>query len=258
MLLFKRVLRSIYLWVAIALLTTGMYIVGLPLFLITMPFDRKRAIGHWYAQRWGRMILRLNPLWTIEVRGNHRIPPHKPLVVISNHQGVGDIMMSFCLELHFKWISKASNFYVPFMGWFMFHAGYIPLVRGNKDSIVKCMARAREYLDQGVSVLFFPEGTRSKDGEIQPFKQGAFRLAIEAGCDILPVAITGTCESLPKNTWLFPEEKTTMKILVGDTIPVRGYSEGNLDQLVARCRETVVALKDELDGRTYDRLRAAG
>ncbi len=100
--------------------------------------------------------------------------------------------------------SKAANFWVPFMGWFMFHAGYIPVKRGDKESVAECMERATKWLLAGVSVLFFREGTRSKNGEIQPFKPGAFKLALETGC-----------------RW----------------------------RLMSDCHTTLVALKDELDGR---------
>jgi 1-acyl-sn-glycerol-3-phosphate acyltransferase len=252
-----QVLRSLYIWSAIALLTTVMYFVGLPIFLITMPFDRTRHVGHWYAQRWGRWILKINNRWTSSVYRQDRIPKGKPLIVVSNHQGVGDIMMAFCLDLHFKWISKQSNFYVPCMGWFMFHAGYIPLKRGHKDSILRCMDRAREYLDMGVSVLFFPEGTRSQDGSIQSFKQGAFKLAVDAGVDILPMAISGTHDALPKNNWKFPEERSHMRILVGNVISPRGYSDENLDELIAKTRNTIITLKNELDEGSAQPLRAA-
>ena len=110
-------LRSIYIWVGIAVLTSAMYVVGAPLFLTTMWFDPTRRIGHWYATMWGRIITRLNNRWSFEVIGQDRIPQDRPLVVVSNHQGMGDIMMAFCMDLHFKWISKAANFYVPCMGW---------------------------------------------------------------------------------------------------------------------------------------------
>jgi 1-acyl-sn-glycerol-3-phosphate acyltransferase len=254
-----QVLRSIYIWFSIAFGTALMYVLALPVFLVTMPFDRKRAFGHWYAQRWGRLILKLNNRWSTEVRGQERIPKGRPYVIVSNHQGSGDIMMAFTLDHHFKWISKAANFYVPFMGWFMYHAGYIPLVRGRRNSIEQCMARAQEYLNMGVSVLFFPEGTRSLDGVVKPFKKGAFKLAIDAGVDILPMAINGTLDALPKNTWKFSDEYVTMRILVGDPISTRGMSEDDLDALIEQSREAVIDLKDELDGRTYARpLRAAG
>lgn len=244
-------LRSIYIWVGIAVLTSAMYVVGAPLFLVTMWFDPTRRIGHWYATVWGRIITRLNNRWSFEVIGQERIPQDRPLVVVSNHQGMGDIMMAFCMDLHFKWISKAANFYVPCMGWFMYHAGYIPLRRGDKSSIVKCMARARWYLDHGVSVLFFPEGTRSKDGEVKDFKAGAFKLALEAGVDILPLGISGTANALPKHTWRFSDDYTPMRMLVGDVISTKGMTPADQDRLIEMTREAVIALKDELDGRTF-------
>ena len=251
-------LRSIYIWGAIALGTMAMYIVGLPMFIVTMPFDRTRWIGHWYAQRWGRWILKLNNRWTSTVYRQDRIPKGRPFVIVSNHQGMGDIMMAFCLDLHFKWISKFVNFLVPCMGWFMFHAGYIPLKRGNKKSIARCMERSREYLDMGVSVLFFPEGTRSKDGNIQAFKPGAFKLAIDAGVDIVPMAISGTADALPKDTWRYSDDYSHMRLLVGNVISTAGYSEDNLDELIAKTRNTVIALKNELDAEYAVPLRATG
>jgi 1-acyl-sn-glycerol-3-phosphate acyltransferase len=255
---FWQVMRSAYIWTAIGVGTAIMYFAALPVFLVTAPFDPKRRFGHWYAQRWGRMILRLNNRWKHSVYGQERIPRDRPLVVIANHQGMGDIMMAFCLDLHFKWISKRSNFFVPFMGWFMFHAGYIPLKRGQKSSIEKCMAKARQYLDMGVSVLFFPEGTRSKDGVVQPFKKGAFQLAIDGQFDILPLAIAGTIDALPKGTWLFSDDYSHMRILVGEPISTKGLTEKDMDGLIARSREAVIALKNELDGHEASgRSRAA-
>jgi 1-acyl-sn-glycerol-3-phosphate acyltransferase len=254
-----QVLRSIFIWFSIAFGTACMYFAALPVFILTAPFDRKRRFGHWYATMWGRGILKLNNRWSTEVRGQERVPKGKPMVVVANHQGMGDIMMAFCLDIHFKWISKRANFLVPFMGWFMFHAGYIPLVRGKKDSIEKCMAKARWWLDQGVSVLFFPEGTRSKDGVVKEFKRGAFKLALDAGVDILPIGIAGTMDALPKGTWKFSDEYSAMKILVGSPISIKGYNEARMDELMAVARAEVIALKDELDGRTHSvPLRAAG
>jgi 1-acyl-sn-glycerol-3-phosphate acyltransferase len=244
-------LRSIYIWVGIAVLTSVMYVIGAPLFLTTMWFDPQRKIGHWYAQRWGRIITKLNNRWSFEVVNPEKIPRKRAMVVVSNHQGMGDIMMAFCMDLHFKWISKAANFYVPCMGWFMYHAGYIPLRRGNKTSVLRCMARARKYLDEGVSVLFFPEGTRSRDGEVKDFKAGAFKLAIDGQVDILPLAITGTANALPKNTWKFSNVETAMRLIVGEPISTKGMTDADMQRLIAETRETVIALKDELEGRTF-------
>ena len=252
-------LRSLYIWIGIAVLTSAMYVVGLPMFLVTMPFDPQRRIGHWYATMWGRIITRLNNRWSFEVIGQERVPQDRPMVVVSNHQGMGDIMMAFCMDLHFKWISKASNFYVPCMGWFMYHAGYIPLHRRDRSSIVKCMARSRKYLEEGVSVLFFAEGTRSKDGKVKSFKPGAFKLAIDAGVDILPLAISGTANALPKHTWKFSQEQTPMRLIVGEPISTRGMTDADMERLIETTRQAVIALKDELEGRTVvpHKLRAS-
>ena len=110
----------------------------------------------------------------------------------------------------------------------------------------------------GVSVLFFPEGTRTKDGNIKAFKPGAFKLAVEAGVDILPMAISGTADALPKHTWKFTDEYSHMRVLIGNVISVKGYGDDNLDELIAKTRNTVIALKNELDAEYAQPLRAAG
>jgi 1-acyl-sn-glycerol-3-phosphate acyltransferase len=246
---FWQVTRSIYIWSAIGFGTAVMYAAQLPVFLLSRPFDRNRRFGHWYATVWGRGILKLNNRWVIYVKGNERIPKGRPLVVVSNHQSMGDICMAFCLDLHFKWISKKVNFQVPFMGWMMYHAGYIPLVRGHRGSIEKCMEQAGTWLKRGVSVLFFPEGTRSQDGNIKAFKPGAFSLALKTGCDILPVAMTGTMDALPKHSWLFPDEYAHMKVSVGDPISIADYKPDEIDRLIEDTRQAITALKDDLDGK---------
>jgi 1-acyl-sn-glycerol-3-phosphate acyltransferase len=245
----RQTLRSLYIWTTIASLTAAMYAVGAPVFLLSAPFDKQRRLGHWYATRWGRLIMSINSRWSCEVIHGERIPKGRALVVVSNHQGVGDIMVAYHLDLHFKWISKASNFFVPFMGWFMFHAGYIPLRRGRKDSIVHAMERSRVYLENGVSVLFFPEGTRSADGVVKAFKPGAFRLALDGHFDILPLGISGTHDAIPKHSWRFSEDKAPMKVVVGDVISTQGLGEADLDALIARTRDAIIVLKADADAR---------
>ncbi len=240
-------LRSLYLWGGIFGLTSTMYILGLPLFILTWPFDRTKHFGHLYATFWGRAILKMNTRLRVDVRNIDRIPKDRALVIVSNHQGMGDNMMAYCLGTHFKWISKKSNFYIPFMGWFMFHAGYIPLERRNKKSIARALEASRDYLLKGVSVLMFPEGTRTRTGEILPFKPGAFQLAIETGCDILPVAITGTMNALPNDTWLYSDEYHDLRMNVGAPISVAGLGLKDVNVLMERSRDAVVGLKAELD-----------
>jgi 1-acyl-sn-glycerol-3-phosphate acyltransferase len=245
-------IRSAFIWTGIATLTTAMYPVGLVAFVVLFPFDHTRRFGHWWASKWGRSIMRLNNRWIPIVREQHKLPKDRAVVLVSNHQGMGDIMMAFHLDHHFKWIAKQILFYVPFMGWFMHHAGYIPLRRGRKDSIIACMKKARAYLDSGVSVLLFPEGTRSENpAELRAFKPGAFKLAIDGQYDIVPMAISGTHDALPKNSWRYSDEVCPMKILVGDPISTKGMTEADLEKLSNHTRQVILNLKAELEGTKH-------
>lgn len=239
--------RSALIWARVAGVTLTEYPVCSLTSLLASPFDRTRSVGHFFATLWARWCVRVIPAWTCSVDAA-RLPPHRHFVIVANHESIGDILVAFHMDHHFKWIAKEVIFKVPFLGWFMHQAGYIPLRRGDRSSVVKCMERARFYLDNGVSVLFFPEGTRSADGLLGEFKPGAFRLALEAGVDILPMAITGAKDILPKHSWRFSSTKSTMRGLVGDPISVKGLTEEDLAELMARTRAAISVLKNQLDG----------
>ena len=251
-------LRSLLIWSGIAGLTTLMFPPGMVMSAIAwLCGDRTARFGHWWATLWGKGIIKMNPAWSCTVSGK---VPDGCYVIVANHESMGDIMVAFHLDHHFKWFAKAILFQVPFMGWHMTLAGYIPVKRGQRESVKGAMARARRWLERGVSVVFFPEGTRSKDGNVQPFKQGAFRLAIDTGVPLLPVAIAGTKDALPKHSFRFSRERCPMRALVGEPIPVDGLDEDDLEGLMERTREEVVALKDRLEGREAppQRRRAVG
>lgn len=251
-------LRSVLIWSGIAGLTVLMFPPGLVAQAIAWVLgDRRARFGHWWATRWGKWIIKINPAWSCTVAG--KVPKGR-YIIVANHESMGDIMVAFHLEHHFKWFAKAILFQVPFMGWYMTLAGYIPVRRGDRGQVKSALERAKAWLERGVSVVFFPEGTRSPDGTVQPFKQGAFRLAIETGVPLLPVAISGTKDALPKHSFVFSREKCPMRALVGEPIAVDGYVEEDLAALMERAREEVVALKDRLDGRAAPpvRRRAVG
>ncbi len=167
--------------------------------VVTLPFDRRRTSAHLYACLWGTFYIACCPLWHLKVIGRKKIPWNKPAIVVSNHESLIDILVLFGLYRPYKWVSKSSNFKLPFIGWWMVMCRYIPLVRGDKASVEQMMEQCRYWLRQGVPVLIFPEGTRSKTGEIQRFKDGAFSLAKETGAPIIPVAMSGTADTLPKH-----------------------------------------------------------
>jgi 1-acyl-sn-glycerol-3-phosphate acyltransferase len=104
-----------------------------------------------------------------------------------------------------KWVGKESLFKIPWAGWMMRLAGDIAIRRGDAESGGEALARAKTYLSRGMNVMIFPEGTRSAKGTLLPFKSGAFRLAIDAGVSVLPIAVHGTAHGMPKGgPWVRP------------------------------------------------------
>src|SRR5271165_2414143 len=190
---------SVAYWTFIALSCVPFFAGAVVLFVLTVPFDRRRVVLHLYSCFWAAFYLYCNPLWRLHVQGRGKLPWRGPAVIVANHASLIDILVLFALYRPFKWVSKASNFRLPFIGWNMTLNDYVPLVRGSKESIVKMMTECRRHLAQGSPVLIFPEGTRTRDGELQAFKDGAFRLAVEAGCPVIPIAVHATGDCLPKH-----------------------------------------------------------
>ena len=189
-------------WIYLALGCIPLYIVALVIWLVTLPFDPNGRVLHMYSCFWGQLFFWSNPFWRLRVEGRKNIPWHGPAVLVSNHQSLGDILVLFGLWRPFKWVSKASNFNIPFIGWNMRLNRYVRLVRGDKESIAEMMRTCETWLRRGVALLLFPEGTRSPDGEVKAFKDGAFRLAITERAPLIPIALAGTAEILPKHGWV--------------------------------------------------------
>jgi 1-acyl-sn-glycerol-3-phosphate acyltransferase len=180
---------------------------------------------------------KLNPLWTFRVTGNVPSDPRRPYVVVANHESFVDILLISHLPFEMKWMSKREFFKIPFVGWAMRLAGDIPLDRGDRKSGAEALAESRDRLDKHVSVMIFPEGTRSKTGELQDFKDGAFRLAIEAGVPILPLALTGTRDALIKHDWRFGFSDAEVRVL--DPIETTGMTKDDVPALRDRTRATI-------------------
>jgi 1-acyl-sn-glycerol-3-phosphate acyltransferase len=133
--------------------------------------------------------------------------------VVSNHESFADILLISHLPCEMKWLSKVEIMRIPVLGWDMYLAGDIPVERGTARSAVKAMHRCQEVLKKKVSVIIFPEGTRSDSGEMLPFKDGAFRLAIDAGVPILPLVVSGTRTALRKHDWRVGRVNAVVKVL---------------------------------------------
>jgi 1-acyl-sn-glycerol-3-phosphate acyltransferase len=145
----------------------------------------------------------LNPYWKVTVSGLENIDRHKIYVVVSNHQSLADIVLMYKTRMQFKWVAKDILFKIPVLGWNMQLAKHIRLRQGDFSSIRRVYREAGEWLHNGVSVVFFPEGTRSDNNGIGTFQNGAFKLAIKEKVPILPIMIEGTKNAVPKGSWRF-------------------------------------------------------
>jgi len=190
---------SIAYWGFIILCCIPFFAIALVLFAVTLPFDRRRVVLHLFSCFWGAFYIYANPIWHLRVVGREKLPWRGPAVLVANHASLIDVLVLFSLYRPFKWVSKAGNFKIPFIGWNMTLNGYVPLVRGNQRSTLRAMKECRKLLRRGMSVLIFPEGTRTMTGELQAFKDGAFFLAAELGCPVVPIAVHATGDCLPKH-----------------------------------------------------------
>lgn len=195
------ILRSIWIWLA-----SGFLIVAwVPLLTVVRLFDRdpvRRRTGRLF-RRLGVALTKVNPAWRLHVSGERNADPHRPYVVVSNHQSHADVPLIAHVPWEMKWLAKIELFRLPVVGWLLKLAGDIPVDRKDRRQGAVALAVAARYLQHGCSVMFFPEGTRSPDGRVYRFNEGAFRLAIRLGVAVLPLIVEGSRACLPKHSWKF-------------------------------------------------------
>lgn len=196
---------SIAYWALICLTCPLFFAGAVAIWALTLPFDRRRIVLHLYSCAWAVFYIRINPLWRVRTTGRERLPWRGPAVLVANHASLFDILVLFELFRPFKWVSKHENFRIPFVGWNMRLNGYVSLVRGDRESVAAMLAVCDGLLDRGNPVLFFPEGTRSGDGALGPFKDGAFELATGHEVPLVPIAVHGTGRALPKHGLILRE-----------------------------------------------------
>ncbi len=165
-------------------------------------------------RRFGRTTTRLSPLWDFSVSGNAPADiDRRGYVVVSNHESTADPFLLSFLPWDMRWIAKEELFKIPVIGSLMKYSGDISLKRGDRDSVKNMMNDCRSTLEAGMSVMIFPEGTRSPDGGLLPFKRGAFELALSVGAPVLPIAVSGTRACRPKGSKWFGKATATARIL---------------------------------------------
>ena len=214
--------------------------------LVTAPFDRGRYAAGYLFRKLTVVHQTLNPLWRFRTTGLTIDDPRHPYVVVANHQSFVDILVISHLPWEMKWLSKETFFKIPLVGWMMRMAGDIPLKRGEKKSAVRAMIECRDRLDKNVSVMIFPEGTRSLDGELQPFKDGAFRLAIESGVPVLPLAVNGAYTALVKGDWRFGVSHAEVRVL--EPISTEGMTKADIARLRDQAQEAIAKAVADMRG----------
>lgn len=218
-------------------------LIWLPLMVVvlavTAPFDRGRYWTGYLFRCLPVVHQKLNPLWHFRVTGTLPDDPRHPYVVVANHESFVDILLISHIPWEMKWLSKKEMFHIPVAGWLMYLAGDIALDRGDRESASKAMEQCQVWLDRRVSVMIFPEGTRAHEGQLGRFKDGAFRLAIEAQLPILPLAVTGTKEALRKHDWRYGRAEAEVHVL--DPVDVTGLTMDDLDGLRDRVRDLISA-----------------
>jgi 1-acyl-sn-glycerol-3-phosphate acyltransferase len=234
-------IRSAWAWVAaVSLVLIGFWYVG-AVWLVTAPFDR----GRYHAGRAFRQLavahVALTGLWRFETEGTPPGGARRPYVVVSNHESYADIFLFCHFPWEMKWLSKHTIFQIPVMGWMMRMALDVPVRRGQRESALAALAECRDRLARRVSVMIFPEGTRSRTDELLPFKDGAFHLAIQSKVPILPIAVAGTRNCMAKGSFAFRPAHAKARVLA--PISTEGLTLADVAALRDRTRATIDAAR---------------
>ncbi len=193
---FFSILYAIYFFVVGFLLLT----VAAAIKVVTFPFDKTGKLTHYFCSLSSHHFIRICPGWPVEFEGLSNADPDKAYVFVSNHQSLMDILVLYGIFRPFKWVSKDEMLKVPVIGWTLTLNQYVRIRRGDGCSTKEMLKSCQYWLSRNTSVMMFPEGTRSADGEIQKFRYGAFRLSADSDVPIMPIVIDGTRPIMPKGS----------------------------------------------------------
>ena len=230
------VIYSILFWLWFILTNIAMFSIACVIWLSTRPFGKRLFLLHQFSSFWGHSYLWLNILWPTRIYGRENIQPGHTYVIISNHQSMLDILVLYGLFRHFKWVSKKENFSIPIIGWLMRLNNYIELDRSSKKSYLNTMSHIEEHLSKGNSVMMFPEGTRGPAGQLQQFKEGAFRMALNSKVGIIPVLLEGTAGTIPKGK-IKLSGRSRITVRIYPEIPYEQFREKDSKQLMHETRQ---------------------
>ncbi len=235
---------SVWTWLLIVLVGLVFFAWMTLVYLATAWRDPGRyAVGRWF-RRTAVVAVKVNPLWTFRTSGVRITDPRRPYVAVSNHESFADIFLISHLPWEMKWLSKDAIFRIPVMGWMMRMAGDIEVRRSDRRSRARALEECRDRLQKQVTVMILPEGTRSPDGCLLPFHDGAFRLAVEMGVPVLPMAVAGTRHAMAKGSLLFNRARAEVRVL--DPVETEGMGPGDVPALRDRVRQLIGETRDRL------------
>ena len=205
--------------------------------LIGSLLDGRGRWQHFCARMWSWMILKTSGI-RVRVEGLENVDPNRTVVYCSNHASAMDIPILFVyLPLQFRFLAKRSLFHLPFLGWHLRRSGHVSVDRMRPHEAMKGFDRAAQKIREGRSVITFPEGTRSRGGDLLPFKAGSFYLAILAQAPIVPITLNGTREVLVPDTYHVRAGQTEM--IIHPPIPTAGLTVDDAQSLSNRVREQI-------------------
>lgn len=201
-------------------------------------FDGSGRLQHACARFWARALIRLSGV-EVQAYGLENIEPGRTYIFAANHQSYFDIWALLAtLPVEFRFVAKKSLFKWPFLGWHLRRSGNIPIDRGDTRRALKTMLAAAEKIRAGTSIVAFPEGTRSANGAVAPFKKGVFFLALRAGVAVVPISISGSRQCLPKGSLLVRPGR--IDVVIGKPIELGGYGQQDSERLAEAARAAVI------------------
>lgn len=230
---------SIIYYIVVLSVWLVLYVASFIALVVCYPFDKKRVVVHKISEWLTDVVFIFAPRMRRDVIGAENINPKQAYVMVLNHQSMIDILSIYNLPLVFKWVSKKEVYRIPLVGRLLFMHGDIVIDRAStKEAMQLVHSKGKEWLEKGASVAIFPEGTRSKDGEIHNFKAGAFILAKDAGVPILPVVLDGT-SSMVRKGWMM-NWRNRMTIQVLPPISAEEIQNRDIKDVMRQVREDMV------------------
>ncbi|MEQ9308948.1 MAG: lysophospholipid acyltransferase family protein [Balneolaceae bacterium] len=239
----SKILFSVYVWACFVLLFAFFFVPISIVYLITFLFDRYKRIPNYVLAKMAWCMLKVSPGWKIEIQGVEKFDTTKPTIFIANHESFLDIPLLYQLPWRMKWVVKHSMTYIPVMGWMVKLTGQLTINRSSKSALKKLSNLVKPLKDL-VPVMIFPEGTRSLDGKVKSFKNGAFLMALEHGFRLQPIVIDGAHEVLNSGSKLF-NTKGILKLSVLDCIDPKDFK--NMSDLKSYARTAILNEQERLE-----------